>query len=132
VKACLADRVPGGPPPILTDCSAAGLQPEIGNTSLPDAVAEARLAVVEAAVACDYDALKAAIADQGPYLGDGITGQADRAVAGKSSYRRYERWILPCAVMSLGLAIVSFAPLATKEFPELHAWLASWMMPTPK
>jgi len=35
-------------------------------------------------------------------------------------------------MMSLGLAIVSFAPLATKEFPELHSWLASWMMPAPK
>jgi TRAP-type C4-dicarboxylate transport system permease large subunit len=65
-------------------------------------------------------------------VGDELIDEADREVAHKSFYRRYERWILPCAVMSVGLAIVSFAPLATKEFPALHTWLSSWMMPTPK
>jgi len=65
-------------------------------------------------------------------VGDEIIDEADREVAHKSFYRRYERWILPCAVMTLGLAIVSFAPLATREFPELHTWLFNWMGPAPK
>ncbi|RZL08714.1 MAG: TRAP transporter large permease subunit [Rubrivivax sp.] len=44
-------------------------------------------------------------------VGDDVIDAADREVAGQSFYRRYERWILPCAVMTLALAIVSFGPL---------------------
>jgi TRAP-type C4-dicarboxylate transport system permease large subunit len=65
-------------------------------------------------------------------VGDDLIEEADREVAAKSFYRRYERWILPCAVMTVGLLIVSFAPLALKHFPGTSNWLQSWMMPTPQ
>ena len=65
-------------------------------------------------------------------VGDELIDQADAEVAHKSFYRRYERWILPCAVMSVGLALVSFGPLAIKEMPDLNNWLATWMSPPPK
>jgi TRAP-type C4-dicarboxylate transport system permease large subunit len=65
-------------------------------------------------------------------VGDELIDEADREVANKSFYRRYERWILPCAVMTVGLALVSFAPLAVKEVPELQAWFGTWMSPPAK
>ena len=90
VETCLAERVPGGRPPILTECSAAGLPVEIGNTTLPPEVAAAREAVVEAAVACDYEALRTLIAEQGPYLGEGAFGQAERSGAVVERWQRLE------------------------------------------
>ena len=33
-------------------------------------------------------------------------------------------------LFAVGLILVSFAPLALKEFPELQAWFKGWMMPT--
>jgi TRAP-type C4-dicarboxylate transport system permease large subunit len=65
-------------------------------------------------------------------VGDEIIDEADREVANKSFYRRYERWILPCAVMSVGLALVSFVPLIVREFPDFSAWLSTWMAPPAK
>ncbi|MDI1347862.1 TRAP transporter large permease subunit [Aquabacterium sp.] len=62
-------------------------------------------------------------------VGDDLMEAADKEVASQSFYRRYERWILPCAVMTLGLVIVSFAPLAVASFPELQGWLQGWMLP---
>lgn len=59
-----------------------------------------------------------------------IEASDDEASHQRSFYRRYERWILPCAVMTVGLILVSFGPLAVKEFPEVNAWFKSWMMPT--
>lgn len=64
-------------------------------------------------------------------VGDALIEQADDEVAKQSFYRRYERWILPCAVMTLALVIVSFAPLAVQTFPDLSAWLKTWIMPPP-
>lgn len=63
-------------------------------------------------------------------VGDALIEAADEEVAQHSFYRRYERWILPCAVMTLGLILVSFAPLAVREFPSLQTWLQTWIMPT--
>ncbi len=65
-------------------------------------------------------------------VGDDLIDAADREVAHQSFYRRYERWILPCAVMTLALALVSFGPLLIKEFPALNSWLQSWVTPTPR
>lgn len=65
-------------------------------------------------------------------VGDDLIEEADREVATQSFYRRYERWILPCAVMTVGLLIVSFAPLALQHFPATSNWLHSWMMPMPQ
>lgn len=62
-------------------------------------------------------------------VGDDLIDAADEEVAKQSFYRRYERWILPCAVMTLGLILVSFVPLAVREFPDLQAWLKTWVMP---
>lgn len=62
-------------------------------------------------------------------VGDDLMAAADREVASQSFYRRYERWILPCAVMTLGLVIVSFAPLALSSFPDLQTWIKGWAMP---
>ena len=32
-------------------------------------------------------------------------------------------------VMTLALILVSFVPLAVREFPDLQAWLKTWVMP---
>ncbi len=56
-------------------------------------------------------------------VGDDIIRQADAEVAHQSFYRRYERWILPNAVMTVGLIITAFGPLITRTFPTLHQWL---------
>lgn len=64
-------------------------------------------------------------------VGDALIEASDEEAAHQRSfYRRYERWILPCAVMTVGLILVSFGPLAIKEFPELQGWLKGWIMPT--
>lgn len=62
-------------------------------------------------------------------VGDALVEAADEEVAKQSFYRRYERWILPCVVMTVGLILVSFVPLAVREFPDLQAWLKTWVMP---
>jgi hypothetical protein len=90
VKACLADRVPGGPPPIAGECSAAGMEPEFGQTTLPAPVAEARAALAAAAVACDYGALRELMGAQGPFLGDGLLGQVERPAAVIERWQRLE------------------------------------------
>lgn len=54
--------------------------------------------------------------------------QADREVRHLGLYRRYERWILPLAVMSVALVIVAFGPLAVKDFPAL-AFIGEFFMP---
>jgi len=48
-------------------------------------------------------------------VGEAEIDRADAEVAGRTFYRRYERWILPCIVMSLGLLIVAFGPLAVQH-----------------
>ncbi len=53
-------------------------------------------------------------------VGEAEIDQADAEVRGKSFYGRYERWILPTLVMTVGLAIVAFLPLAVQHFD----WLA--------
>jgi len=64
-------------------------------------------------------------------VGDALIEASDEEASHQRSfYRRYERWILPCAVMTVGLILVSFGPLAVQEFPELQAWLKGWIMPT--
>jgi TRAP-type C4-dicarboxylate transport system permease large subunit len=50
---------------------------------------------------------------------------ADAEVRSQGFYRRYERWILPLVVMSIGLVIVSFGPLAVHDFAGL-AFLRDW------
>jgi hypothetical protein len=80
VKACLPERVPGGPPPIDGDCSAQGMEaPALDDAGLPDAVAQTRRQIIEAARACDYEALTALLAKSGPFLGDSLLPPADRA-----------------------------------------------------
>lgn len=65
-------------------------------------------------------------------VGEDLIDASDREVAHQSFYRRYERWILPCAVMTLGLILVSFTPLLIKEFPALNVWLQGWTAPPPR
>jgi hypothetical protein len=90
VETCLADRVPGGRPPILLECSASGLDVELDDAGLTPEMAGARRAVVEAAVACDYQTLRTLIAEQGPYLGDGAFGQATRPTGVVERWQRLE------------------------------------------
>jgi len=52
-------------------------------------------------------------------VGEAEIDRADHEVAGLSFYRRYERWILPCAVMSISLGLVAFVPLAVQRFAFL-------------
>jgi TRAP-type C4-dicarboxylate transport system permease large subunit len=58
-------------------------------------------------------------------VGEAEIDRADAEVAGQSFYRRYERWILPCAVMSLSLAIVAFGPLIVQRF-EIFKPILNW------
>jgi hypothetical protein len=59
-------------------------------------------------------------------VGEAEIEASDRELAGLSFYRRYERWILPCAVMSISLVIVAFGPLVVQRFdifrPVLNWW----------
>ncbi|RZL02937.1 MAG: TRAP transporter large permease subunit [Rubrivivax sp.] len=59
-------------------------------------------------------------------VGEAEIERSDREVSGLSFYRRYERWILPCIVMSISLLLVAFVPLAVQRLsifePILHWW----------
>jgi TRAP-type C4-dicarboxylate transport system permease large subunit len=59
-------------------------------------------------------------------IGEEEVTQADDEVKHLGFYRRYERWILPLAVMTVGLVIVSFGPLAVSDFPAL-SFIKDWM-----
>jgi TRAP-type C4-dicarboxylate transport system permease large subunit len=59
-------------------------------------------------------------------VGEAEIDKSDAEVAGMSFYRRYERWILPSAVMSLSLAIVGYGPLAVQHFDFLKPILNWW------
>ncbi|MBI5926256.1 MAG: TRAP transporter large permease subunit [Aquabacterium sp.] len=48
-------------------------------------------------------------------VGEAEIDKSDAEVAGQSFYRRYERWILPCIVMSISLGIVAFGPLLVQR-----------------
>ena len=52
-------------------------------------------------------------------IGEAEIDAADDEVRHLDFYHRYERWILPVAVMTVGLAIVAFVPLAVMEFEWL-------------
>ncbi len=65
-------------------------------------------------------------------VGEAEIDRADAEVAGQSFYRRHERWILPCLVMSLSLGIVGFGPLLVQHVDALHpvmAWFHGPAMP---
>jgi TRAP-type C4-dicarboxylate transport system permease large subunit len=49
-------------------------------------------------------------------VGEDETDKAAEEVKGMGFYRRYERWILPVAVMASGLLIVAFGPLLAKAW----------------
>jgi TRAP-type C4-dicarboxylate transport system permease large subunit len=53
-------------------------------------------------------------------VGDDIIRKADAEVAHLSFYRRYERWVLPNAVMTVALIITAFGPLITRSYPALN------------
>lgn len=59
-------------------------------------------------------------------IGEEEVTTADQEVRHLGFYRRYERWILPLAVMSVGVVIVAFGPLAVMDFPQL-AFLKDWL-----
>lgn len=61
-------------------------------------------------------------------IGEDEVELADKEVAKLGFYRRYERWILPLVVMSIGLVVVSFGPLAVHDFPALQ-FIADWFQP---
>ncbi len=63
-------------------------------------------------------------------IGEDEVNTADREVKQMGFYRRYERWILPLAVMAVGLVVVSYAPLAVHDFPELK-FIADWFPAPP-
>ncbi len=65
-------------------------------------------------------------------VGDDVMRKADAEVAHLSFYRRYERWVLPNAVMTVGLVFVAFGPLMTKTYPQLHQWILSLIGFVPK
>lgn len=52
-------------------------------------------------------------------IGEEEIMKADHEARNQSFFRRYERWILPSAVMSIGLSIVAFGPLAVQQFEFL-------------
>jgi hypothetical protein len=59
-------------------------------------------------------------------IGEEEVSGADAEVRHLGFFRRYERWILPLIVMSIGLSLVAFGPLAVQDFPVL-APLADWL-----
>jgi len=61
-------------------------------------------------------------------IGEEEVTVADAEVKHLGFYRRYERWILPLVVMTIGLVIVSFGPLAIHDYPQL-AFVKEWFPP---
>ncbi|TAK97346.1 MAG: TRAP transporter large permease subunit [Aquabacterium sp.] len=53
-------------------------------------------------------------------VGEAEIDKSDAEVAGQTFYRRYERWILPCIVMSISLGIVAFGPLLVQRVAFFH------------
>ena len=64
-------------------------------------------------------------------IGEEEVSGADAEVRHLGFFRRYERWILPLIVMSVGLSLVAFGPLAVQDFPVL-APLAEWLPRPPQ
>ncbi|MGC4062679.1 MAG: TRAP transporter large permease subunit [Aquabacterium sp.] len=58
-------------------------------------------------------------------IGEAEVTIADSEVRHLGFYRRYERWILPLSVMTIGLVLVSFGPLAIHDFPAL-SFIRDW------
>jgi TRAP-type C4-dicarboxylate transport system permease large subunit len=58
-------------------------------------------------------------------IGEAEVTIADQEVKHLGFYRRYERWILPLSVMTIGLVLVSFGPLAIHDFPVL-GFIRDW------
>jgi TRAP-type C4-dicarboxylate transport system permease large subunit len=63
-------------------------------------------------------------------IGEHEVTTADNEVKHLGFYRRYERWILPLAVMTVGLIVVSFGPLLVQDYPEL-AFVKNWFTQPP-
>jgi TRAP-type C4-dicarboxylate transport system permease large subunit len=59
-------------------------------------------------------------------IGEEEVTVADEEVKHLGFYRRYERWILPLSVMTIGLVLVSFGPLAIHDFPAL-SFIKDWL-----
>ncbi len=59
-------------------------------------------------------------------VGDDVIDKADKEVAHLSFYRRYERWVLPNAVMVLGLLLVGWGPQVLSHYPEAMATAKQW------
>jgi TRAP-type C4-dicarboxylate transport system permease large subunit len=64
-------------------------------------------------------------------VGDDEVHIADQEVKHLGFYRRYERWILPLIVMSIGLTVVGFGPLAVQDFESL-AFIKDWFPAPPQ
>jgi TRAP-type C4-dicarboxylate transport system permease large subunit len=58
-------------------------------------------------------------------IGEQEVNEADSEVKHLGFYRRYERWILPLAVMTVGLIIVAFGPLLVMDVPAL-SFIKDW------
>jgi TRAP-type C4-dicarboxylate transport system permease large subunit len=57
-------------------------------------------------------------------LGDTALLQEDAKSAPLSVYRRHERWILPCGVLTLALLLVAFVPLLWPDGGPQGVWQA--------
>lgn len=88
VRACLPERVGGGRGTWDGDCSSEGATADLADAGLPEEVAVARQAIVDAAATCDYGALAAVFAESGPYFGDGNAPPPD---LGRVLVDRWER-----------------------------------------
>jgi TRAP-type C4-dicarboxylate transport system permease large subunit len=64
-------------------------------------------------------------------IGEEEVSGADAEVRHLGFFRRYERWILPLIVMSIGLSLVAFGPLAVQDFPALKP-IADWFPQPPQ
>jgi TRAP-type C4-dicarboxylate transport system permease large subunit len=60
-------------------------------------------------------------------IGEEEVNLADREVRQLGFYRRYERWILPSVVMTIGMCIVAFGPLLVQDVPSLH-FIKDWFV----
>ncbi|MGQ0596767.1 TRAP transporter large permease subunit [Aquabacterium sp.] len=61
-------------------------------------------------------------------IGEEEVTEADKEVKHLGFYRRYERWILPLAVITVGLVVVSYGPLLIHDYPQL-VFVKSWFPP---
>ncbi|HEY4606576.1 MAG TPA: hypothetical protein VIH55_02920, partial [Acidimicrobiia bacterium] len=109
--------------PVLTaECSASGLPAPAAQEGLPDQVADVRLAMAQAAIACDYDTLEALA---GPDLNTSFGG------GGFDNIPMWEeQGTYPALELLVRLLDTPFATQEVEDLPRYYVWPSAFVYDT--